>query len=364
MAIVAYLAFAPVAQSAPNGLIDALRQMDRNVCKSMTFTCKKKAAARSKKKSKNASVAAAAPKKPVKEAAADAAPEPIKKAARPVKEQAPIEKAAETKKVVQSKSKSQPKERASTLKLDDVLIEPPVQSKPVNPPIPEVKPIQPATTIAKSPPLPPQKPEVQKPIVVAVLPRTKPPVEAAPLPANGDCLKQLRGTGAEFVVATDAADKGQCHVENPVHLKSVGSIALPEAPLLNCRYAVAFSRWLSDSANPLARSKGYRALKKVSTGPGYECRGRNGDSSAKLSEHGRGNAVDITTFTFADGKTIAVSDAGNSSSGAYNMLKAIRTSACAPFTTVLGPGSNAAHASHFHLDLGTHGKSGTYRICE
>ena len=337
--------------------------MDRNVCKSMNFTCKKKAVARSKKKLKNAS-AAAAPKKRIKDAPPEAAQAPVEKAAVPVKEQAQIEKAVKPTKAVDSKPTSQPKEQASTLKLDDVLIEAPVASKPVKPPIPQVKPIQPATTIAKSPPLPPEKPDMQKPIVVAALPRTKPPVESAPLPANGDCLKQLRGTGAEFSVAADVSDKGQCHVENPVHLKSVGGIALPEEPLLNCRYAVAFSRWLSDSAAPLAKSNGYGALKKVSTGPGYECRGRNGDSSAKLSEHGRGNAVDITTFTFSEGKTIAVSDAGNRISGAYNFLQAIRTSACVPFTTVLGPGSNAAHASHFHLDLGTHGKSGTYRICE
>ena len=47
-----------------------------------------------------------------------------------------------------------------------------------------------------------------------------------------------------------------------------------------------------------------------------------------------------------------------------SVLSALRTSACGYFTTVLGPGSNAAHANHLHFDLGQHGKSGTYRICE
>jgi len=28
------------------------------------------------------------------------------------------------------------------------------------------------------------------------------------------------------------------------------------------------------------------------------------------------------------------------------------------------PGSNAAHKNHLHFDLGQHGKSGKYRICE
>jgi hypothetical protein len=42
----------------------------------------------------------------------------------------------------------------------------------------------------------------------------------------------------------------------------------------------------------------------------------------------------------------------------------LRTTACGYFTTVLGPGSNLAHATHYHFDLGVHGKSGNYRICE
>jgi hypothetical protein len=45
-------------------------------------------------------------------------------------------------------------------------------------------------------------------------------------------------------------------------------------------------------------------------------------------------------------------------------LSGLRTSACGYFTTVLGPGSNAAHKNHLHFDLGQHGKSGKYRICE
>jgi hypothetical protein len=32
-------------------------------------------------------------------------------------------------------------------------------------------------------------------------------------------------------------------------------------------------------------------------------------------------------------------------------LTAVRKSACGPFTTVLGPGSDSYHATHFHLDL-------------
>ena len=43
---------------------------------------------------------------------------------------------------------------------------------------------------------------------------------------------------------------------------------------------------------------------------------------------------------------------------------AVRTAACGWFTTVLGPGSDAFHASNMHLDIELHGSSGSYRICE
>jgi hypothetical protein len=42
----------------------------------------------------------------------------------------------------------------------------------------------------------------------------------------------------------------------------------------------------------------------------------------------------------------------------------MRRAACGWFTTVLGPGADAAHAEHFHFDIARHGNSDFYRICE
>jgi hypothetical protein len=42
--------------------------------------------------------------------------------------------------------------------------------------------------------------------------------------------------------------------------------------------------------------------------------------------------------------------------------EAVRASACARFTTVLGPGSDAYHAGHIHLDLAV--RRNGYRICQ
>ncbi|MCX7347350.1 MAG: extensin family protein [Alphaproteobacteria bacterium] len=181
-------------------------------------------------------------------------------------------------------------------------------------------------------------------------------------------MSQLKKAGAQFEIAAAPADGPNCRVASPVTLLSVetaaGRITLPERPLLNCAFALQFSLWLADAAAPGVATRERSQLAKVATGPGYDCRGRNGDIGAKLSEHAAGNAVDITTLTLDDGKTIQIADAGSESAASYQMLRGLRTTACGYFSTVLGPGANAAHASHFHFDLGRHGKSASYRICE
>lgn len=69
----------------------------------------------------------------------------------------------------------------------------------------------------------------------------------------------------------------------------------------------------------------------------------------KLSEHAYGNALDVAGFGLADGRHIDVRvDAPGADA---KFLDAVRKAACGPFKTVLGPGSDAEHALHFHFDL-------------
>lgn len=184
----------------------------------------------------------------------------------------------------------------------------------------------------------------------------------AAVPEDGAaCLKALAVAGAQFAPASSPqASNSACTVATPVSLVSArgahGEVAFPEHPLLACAFALQFTRWVAGSG-------AIAAITTMATGPGFQCRGRNGDSSAKLSEHAHGDAVDITSFT-AGGHVVQVSDAAVPASADFAMLKALRSSACGYFTTVLGPGANAAHAKHFHLDLAQHGRSKDYRICE
>ena len=70
---------------------------------------------------------------------------------------------------------------------------------------------------------------------------------------------------------------------------------------------------------------------------------------SKVSEHARGNALDLMRFDLKNKHRITVEEMPNGTSSAA--LSGLRTSACGYFTTVLGPGSNAAHKNHLHFDL-------------
>ncbi len=219
---------------------------------------------------------------------------------------------------------------------------------------------------SKAPPLPhtvtkvPEEPEAT-PVV--------PPAPIVKLqPSDFICLAALKAKGVDFASVAQPPGLPACVVVQPVQIKSVllkgGVLQLPDHPILNCNFALNFVSWLQDSGAPAAAAAEGSSLAQLYTGPGYQCRGRNGDITAKISEHGYGNAVDVERVKFSDGLTVLIYDAPDPTAPGYDALKAIRASACTRFTTVLGPGSNEAHRAHFHFDSGVHGKSGTYKICE
>jgi hypothetical protein len=225
--------------------------------------------------------------------------------------------------------------------------------------------LKPATSqVAVSPELT----DSQKQSALVAVPRPALPLpEREAIPRGDDCRAELLKRQVEFTVPEHVAATGQCAVANPVLVKSVttpgGKVKLPEEPLLNCAFARQFTTWLSDIAASVVSEMAPARLHSLSTGPGYECRTRNGDSSGKISEHAFGNAIDISGITLVNRIRIEIPDVADPAAVHHRLLMALRLSACGYFTTVLGPGFNAAHASHYHFDLGQHGKSGNYRIC-
>ena len=325
------------AAAQPNALIKALNNADRAFCRSLKTKCKTRAKTPAAQRQKLSTEKLPIPVQKPMVVEVVAAPAPI-----------PREKPRSLQNQAALLSNDLPGDTPSG-KVDKLASAPRLSTQ---------RPVIAAKPVA-SPPIPRAKPQtLQKQAVL--IPRVLPRDTLEPSDKIDTCLQKLRAAGADFIVPATNVASGKCHVQNPVNLKSVraqgNSIKLPESPLLNCKFALQFSKWLSEAGAPILAAQLDSPLDRISTGPGFECRGRNGDGSAKISEHGYGNAVDITTLRMRDGKVINV--AGST------LFDGFRTSACGYFTTVLGPGSNAAHEKHFHFDLGLHGKSGNYRICE
>ena len=222
-----------------------------------------------------------------------------------------------------------------------------------NPPLPRPRP---ASAPAPSPPPAPAAHEVAPE-------KEKPEIDQA-------CLERLGPAGIEFEQVTmPAAAKPECVIDTPVRLKSIKlgaspktSIRLPDAPILACRFGERFGHWVSRLVAPLIAGELSTELRAVRTGPGYECRNRNRAETGKISAHAAGLAIDVSSFELAGGKVLAVKPDGDERLRAA--FDSIRVAACGWFLTVLGPGSDAAHTDHMHLDIQQHGSSDRYRICQ
>lgn len=206
--------------------------------------------------------------------------------------------------------------------------------------------------IPTPPPTPPGRPpELSGQAALAL--KVSPPDDTA-------CRTRLKRLGVDFEPLPPIAE-GQCTAPLPLKVtRFADGVALPQGATLTCRTAEALARWVTE-----VQAEADRILKHplagLELGGSYVCRGQNHDLDAKLSEHAFANAADIMGFTFAGRASIPVKAMAEGSDEAQ-FLAAVRGKACGFFRTVLGPGTNAAHANHFHLD--ERERNGGHRLCE
>jgi hypothetical protein len=143
-----------------------------------------------------------------------------------------------------------------------------------------------------------------------------------------------------------------------VRLSTTLQVMVKPAPVIRCAMAESLSLWIRDEAVPRVAKTGGAALRIVDTYDDFNCRGRNRVIGARMSEHGRGNAVDIRSFTLADSKVMFLTDMH----APKDLRIGLRESVCGRFTTVLGPGSDGYHEEHIHLDMAE--RNNSYRICQ
>ena len=159
----------------------------------------------------------------------------------------------------------------------------------------------------------------------------------------------------------------RCTVVQAVRLASLRlpdgeEVTFPDKPLLACITAETFSTYVRDLLSPLAKGTFGARVGSVWTGPGLECRSRDHIFGAKLSAHGQGLAVDIAQLKLADGRTIAVGEPKTPLDQSFE--GAARAAGCGYFHTVLGPGSDSYHRTHWHFDLEVRGAKGDSKFCK
>ncbi len=149
---------------------------------------------------------------------------------------------------------------------------------------------------------------------------------------------------------------GACGIEGAVALRAVGDVRLSRPSQMTCGTAKALRTWVDKAAGPAFEKQG--GLTELKVAAHYACRTRNHQPGARISEHGKGKAIDISAFGLRDGSEVTVLD-GWSSKAHGAVLRELHKAACGPFGTVLGPESDRFHKDHFHFDTADH-RGGPY----
>lgn len=189
-----------------------------------------------------------------------------------------------------------------------------------------------------------------------------PPAAADPPAAPSPCRLALTEAVAIAPSLPPVRGPGACGGDDLVRLEAVvlpdgRRVAVKPHATLRCTMATAIAGWVREDVAALAAGLG-TTVSELDNFDSFECRGRNRVAGAKLSEHGRANALDVRGVKFANGKTLSLTDRD----APREVREKAMASVCARFTTVLGPGSDGYHEDHIHLDLAE--RRNNYRICQ
>ena len=151
-------------------------------------------------------------------------------------------------------------------------------------------------------------------------------------------------------LAPIAAKVRGCGISDPVRITSVAGVNLSTPATVTCDAAKAFKSWIKKGVEPVY---GKGKVVQIEVFASYACRPRNNKKGAKISEHGRGNAIDVGGLVFSNGKSVSVLRNYDRS------MRRVHKAACGIFGTTLGPGSDGYHENHLHFDVARY-RSGPY----
>lgn len=222
-------------------------------------------------------------------------------------------------------------------------------ARPVAEPVPQLREVLSTSGILRSP-RPEARPATFPPVDVtrAAAIRTQPGPNTTSR-AGGVC--GTRDIAGARLTPITARVQG-CGIEEPVRITSVAGVALSQAATMDCPTALALRDWVTQAVVPTVGTRG-GGVERLNVAGHYVCRPRNNQKGARISEHGRGRAIDISGLVLKNGTVISVLKHWRDET-AGPILRDLHRAACGPFGTVLGPNSDRFHQDHFHFDTARH----------
>lgn len=174
-----------------------------------------------------------------------------------------------------------------------------------------------------------------------------------PRPEVRQCLAQLGNQRAVFTPITDRYYAGGCSNVGTVKLVALNTdnatVTVTNLGPVTCAMATPFASWARFGVDRAAQQILGSRIVKIETFGSYSC--RNVAGTNRRSGHATANAIDVSAFVLGDGRRITVLNHWNGGTPAERrFLRVVHDSACKRFGTTLGPGYNAAHANHLHLE--------------
>lgn len=164
------------------------------------------------------------------------------------------------------------------------------------------------------------------------------------------CMAALDRAKISYRAAPPLSNDRGCGYDDAVRLQR-SAVSYGSNVLLRCPAMLGLLLWERHVLLPEAEAQMGKKLTAVRHLGTYSCRRIGGAGGRSLSQHAYANAIDIAGFTLEGGEGVSIlRDWKDEEKGRF--LRSVRDGACRIFGVTLSPDFNAAHANHFHLDMG------------
>jgi len=165
------------------------------------------------------------------------------------------------------------------------------------------------------------------------------------------CFAAFSLSGIPLTRLPDRSSDVSCALEDTLLLPQAPR-SIPASPMVTCPLAAAWEMFDRNTLQPAARAHLGSEVAAIRHFGTYACRNVNHASAGRRSQHATANAIDVAAFVLRDGREVSVQQDWGGQGARAAFLHAVHVGACRWFRAVLGPGYNAAHHDHFHLDMG------------